>query len=942
MLSISSVGKKCFIAVSLFLLAFPLFVHAEDDVEKMDVIGSHIKRTDVEGTSPILIIDREQIEMSGYRSLSDVLRDLPSSSLGGQRESSVSAFSVAYTSLRGLDVSNILILMNGRRSAFTDLQMIPFSAIERVEVLKDGASSIYGSDAVGGVINVVTKKGDVGGQINISGSLAQRKEGNGLTELASFVDFSNLDSEKNSWAGKGDDLSIDAAYGGTANYMNYLAGASLRFNAPLYLRDRLYVENENGQLQLGSLANQDLSKYGSPGSWKREPNVTDPNTAHHWQANPHCPAKNIKRNKKNVYCGFDYSPYMQLSPQNLQGNIFLQMDAELSEDSTFSGLALYSYRRTYSIIAPAPDTFAKKTNYKEGTELDYRISPTTAQTLGLDSSDPIVMYYRTVHEKGAGPRESIMNAHAYQVHGSLNHSITAAVESEVNLNLTGYHYKNTGISGYSNIDNLHKMLEAGVFKPTATADQKSRNDISSAYYEPVSTTSAFLTSIEPILTGELTDNLSFAVGGLGAWEMYLQDQDDITSSGKQWGGGVITRGEGDRWYGALYGELSALFAEMVELQLALRSDYYSDFGFPDQKIPFTNIGVPISPRAALSFQPIEQLKLRASWGKGFKAPALSVLHQAQTKTQPTVKDPRFCQADDCAQQETTIIIGNPELKSEYSENFNLGLVLDFNKVSFGFDVFQTYLRDVISKYTSGPELDASIQKLLNYEEREGPEALKAIGSEIKRDSSGAIDEIIAKPNNSENLKVQGFELGLKWQIPITGPWNLQAGLEHSHLLYVETDSKLDEHKNCPVPYYSWIAEYVVKDSCNDRRQGASLQTWYGYPRWKNKFSVNVINKDADYSILLEVHNIPGQLYLPEDPKPSEETEEKQELDYYWQVDITGSFSLTNKSSLILGVKNVLGSLRPRGPLFSNEGGYTNGNLYSVRGRSIDVRYTYNF
>ena len=88
----------------------------EGDVEKIEVIGSHIKRTNVEGTSPVLVIDREQIEMSGHSSLSDVLRDLPVASLGGFRETSLFYPSVSSsTSIRGMDSSNVLILINYRR-----------------------------------------------------------------------------------------------------------------------------------------------------------------------------------------------------------------------------------------------------------------------------------------------------------------------------------------------------------------------------------------------------------------------------------------------------------------------------------------------------------------------------------------------------------------------------------------------------------------------------------------------------------------------------------------------------------------------------------------------------------------------------------------------------------------------------------------------------------
>ena len=299
--------------VSLAFLSFSA-VAAEDDgkVEKINVIGSHIKRTNMEGPSPILVIDRSQIEMSGYNSLGDVLRDLPVASLGGQRETSLEDnAATTKTSLRGMKHNDILVLINGRRmspiggSNTVDLSILPLSSIERVEILKDGASSLYGSDAIGGVINVVTKKDYVGGQVNVTAALVQRKDENSLDGLASFVDFWNWDdvgpsSLDNSWAGKGDKISIDATYGGNKNDINYLLGGQVRFNSPMYLRDR----------EFGKPALDFWSSWGSPGSWNDDGST--------WHADTNCPTDRIQDGQ----CKFDYSPYMQFMPQVFQASAF--------------------------------------------------------------------------------------------------------------------------------------------------------------------------------------------------------------------------------------------------------------------------------------------------------------------------------------------------------------------------------------------------------------------------------------------------------------------------------------------------------------------------------------------------------------------------------------------------------------------------------------------
>ena len=248
---------------------------------------------------------------------------------------------------------------------------------------------------------------------------------------------------------------------------------------------------------------------------------------------------------------------------------------------------------------------------------------------------------------------------------------------------------------------------------------------------------------------------------------------------------------------------------------------------------------------------------------------------------------------------------------------------------------------------------AFANKVVGYEKNKGAEAVKKdLDSEVDRDSSGGIKELVVRQNNAESYKVQGFELGIGLTIPLTGPWDLRMGLAHGHLLYVEQNHDVFKEKGCLVPYYAWLNDLIGgDDSCNKIREGTSLQTWLGYPRWKNQIVVNLINKDKDYNVQLVVHNIPGQLQLPTDPggftdengKVNKEVKEKAEkpLDYYWQLDLAGRFALSKKSSITVGVHNLLGLDRPATE--TNIGaGYVDPSLYSLEGRTINVRYTHNF
>ena len=149
-------------------------------LEKFEVTGSNIKRVDVEGPSPIKIITRQDIEVSGRTNLTDMLRELPEAGQIGINESGTISAVRGSTALdlRGLGANNTLVIVNGRRVAptgnnsggtvFVDLNRFPIAMVERVEVLKDGASAIYGADATSGVVNVILRKDYNGAEVGFS------------------------------------------------------------------------------------------------------------------------------------------------------------------------------------------------------------------------------------------------------------------------------------------------------------------------------------------------------------------------------------------------------------------------------------------------------------------------------------------------------------------------------------------------------------------------------------------------------------------------------------------------------------------------------------------------------------------------------------------------------------------------------------------------------
>ena len=158
-------------------------------LEKVVVTGSKIKKTQIEGPLPLLVITKEDIDNSGFRNLTEVLQTIPSANQSTDNESIQGSFTpnANELDLRNLGPGRILYLINGRRTAdypvpfgnagnISNVGVIPVGLIDRVEVLAQGSSAIYGSDAVTGVVNVITVKGKDFSQLDVDYSQTQYEQ----------------------------------------------------------------------------------------------------------------------------------------------------------------------------------------------------------------------------------------------------------------------------------------------------------------------------------------------------------------------------------------------------------------------------------------------------------------------------------------------------------------------------------------------------------------------------------------------------------------------------------------------------------------------------------------------------------------------------------------------------------------------------------------------
>ena len=299
-----------------------------EDVEKIKVTGSRITRIDTEGPSPLIIYNKEDLENSGYSSAGDFLRDTTISHFGVSREEAGSSSSgESFISIKG---EKSLVLINGLRLAedpnaeSVDLNLIPIFAIERVEILKDGASALYGSDAVGGVINFITRKNFSG--MELHGQIAP-------TIWPYYKGGSRAD--------------IATVFGNTGDRGSYIGSFHLRFQDSI----------ENSEREWTKKTISPIGPYG----------------VFNGSIDPKCPEKL----KTSSGCEFNLADHSTRYPRYGQLYSYFQGDYQANETRFYTQL-IASYKNSKWFYAPIPGVLKipaeHKMSFEKGQEgsLRYR------------------------------------------------------------------------------------------------------------------------------------------------------------------------------------------------------------------------------------------------------------------------------------------------------------------------------------------------------------------------------------------------------------------------------------------------------------------------------------------------------------------------------------------------------------------------------------------
>ncbi|MCG9730901.1 TonB-dependent receptor [Shewanella sp. Isolate13] len=502
------------------------------DVERIAVTGSRIQRQDMETASPVTVIGAAEIRAEGFTSVDELLQ-AQTSMAGAAVGSSTNngADGVAQVDLRGMGSQRTLVLLNGRRmvnsgsgaDSSVDLNAIPVAMIARVEILKDGASAVYGSDAIAGVVNIITKKDFEGFQVDVTGGMTDKSDG--------------------------ENGEISALYGFNTDTGNYTFGAAYSERKGVVQSDRDWTDpGSSSFIPNGSLGGKVKDENGN------------------W----------VDREE-----GYDYTQDSFYQTPNKRYSLFANMTQELGDDIVLTGDVLYTKRKSNQQLAPQPanimlDVCEAGDDPMTCLELDQDMIDA-----GIKPDDKGQVNYRK-RMNDVGPRIYSQDTDTWRIsaglEGSLdintgmnwdasytygNNKAKTKVENSINANLMAdaiYADQDPWLTGQPMTD--QELLNSVAY--TENADGGNEQHVFSAG-----------------LNGELFDldagAVAFAIGAEYRYESGYYNPDPVVVAGES------TAAQQDPTDGSynvisVFQEVSVPFTDKLTGEFALRFDDYSTFG----------------------------------------------------------------------------------------------------------------------------------------------------------------------------------------------------------------------------------------------------------------------------------------------------------------------------------------------------------------------------
>ncbi len=858
--------KRTLLASSIAaLIILPAAVYAADepaDGEKIDrvvVTGSNISRINREGPTAVEIIKRSDIEKTGATTVVELLGKIPSVTveLTGNSKSSF-AMGATSVGLRGLPAKYTLILLNGRRVAnygfavnaedsFVDLSSIPLSAIESIEILRDGASAIYGSDAVAGVINFKTRKNFQG--LEVAANLGVNEKGDGATKNVNIT---------GGWG----DLNKDG--------QNFL----LTFNAlqsnPLW-SDKHAATKNSDMRRFGGTDQRSISE-GLGG-------VADYTNGDPGYAIPGC------RGSVEVADTGDTRCYTQsktsLSPKNERFGLSGVFTQRLnSTDELFAELAFNHSESRIQGAFPAFDTaFLGSTVGSKNPALANLPGPSDVN-YGFELGDQLRIF-RSIYEADPTFRTTTSNTVRIvsgwrglvgqwdsEFGASFNQNQQALETSGMVLKTLGSKALQQGISGNGGYDPfVYKNPESSFSSFLTTTNRTAQSRLLSLDWK-MSTDNLFSLNGNPF---------GFAWGAQASRETINDQPDSLNVIGAIANYGA-TESKGGRSLYSLYGELSGNILKNLEMQFALRDDYYSDFGNA------------FNPKLAFAWRPIQEVLVRASATTSFKAPTLPEVGSTTTAFS-TVADWARCKplgyvGPQCAYSPRIYLQGNPDLKAEKANNYSFGFVFQpIKNLSASLDWYLINQKNTIQaedpQYILDHESNPVFAALIGRDPRNP--GLEARNPGLDK---GRINSITSPYINVGKTDIQGLDLDLKYVISFGSYGQLNFREVNNYTLTFKQSIAPDE-------------------SPESRLDGTN------HPKWRNTFRTGYQYQNSELALTARTQSSTKNITDPTYEQDPEITAAR--IPSYTVWDLNFNTKLNEHATLNFGINNVF----DKSPVYSS-------------------------
>jgi iron complex outermembrane receptor protein len=927
-------------------------------LQRVEVTGSNIRRTDSETASPVQVITKQEIEQSGKGTVAEYLQTLTADGQGSVPFTYGRGFaggSAAGISLRGLGANATLVLVNGRRVApavladdaqrmFVDLNQIPMEAVERIEVVKDGASAIYGSDAVAGVVNIILRKNFVGTVLKASYGLSGEGDGG---ETRAAITHGMGDYAKDGW--------------------NLLLNAEFGRKNPIYYRDRVGRDTV-GIAALGQLGfnpnglnnNQNGTTNGRFGGSGWIPtdaagntlsnsttssivgNVRGPDNFYH--------SRGATFPAAQAYC-LDHARLPQTNPG---GGCLTDLWQEVGIIQPYHKTANLSGRFTRQINA----------NTEAFAEFGYYGSESKVQRTGLQTASGITLpdgnaISRTaVSQIGATHPDNPFPGAARR----LSYNTTLEIGPDVTHSRSDSYRALVGLKGTWDSWDYDTGLTYSEARQKDTSERRINWRVADALLNPTPTNIAAAAAFSPAYAA-LPAGTLWRIGenaNLNSQAMYdalLQDQ---TRNGKSQQYGVDFRvsrelgslpggpiglalggewrheenvlplysGTGDysglslfTWSGkrnivAAFSEILLPVTKTLELNGALRYDDYSDAGSS------------LTPKVGAKWTVVPSFALRGTYAHGFRAP--SVTENSPTSIAAfggaTVNDTARCNgtgvaATNCIGVTPTFVQrGNPDLEPEKSRSLTLGAVWDITpKSSITLDWWQI-------KRTGLPVIEDT-QAAIDA----GHYTRDPASATTPNDPGGILTASVLFVNSAESL-TRGVDLEAKhrWDLG-SGLGNLTSTLTWTHLLVQRvTDADGTVHN-----YAGTHGNCEITNCIGSPRDRVSFATTWDTGPWRLGANVNYrgsfTNKLEESDTDCAQHLLNGA-----------EAPDGCKIKSFWTLDLSGVWRFSKSTEVFGSIANVLDKKPPFDPLTYGAIGYNPLDYSGAIGRYFRIGLKHQF